>query len=404
MNRVLWIGDLEPWMEEFFITRTFNGLGRITNVKLCRNRAPSGALLGSGYAFVEFATHDEAANVMECVKGLFFITTEGHKLRMNWSTFGFEFKKASDLSSQQNVSSLYIGGLDFHVTEEQLFKLFASKYDTVASSKIVMDTRTGLSKGYGFVRFRCAKEAEKAITQMQGVYLGCKPIKVKASLNSALKLDKGSVPPSASIRQDISVVTMGFGVYIGGLSYCTSEDELATLCGQFGRITRVHMFRDECIGYGEFYQLFHAQQAASVLRAYYGYPTFLLDEVPSGDSLTPAAALQDLLQAAPQLAAQMEPGLEHFKTLLLDLRFVQIFEQILSQGGPIQDFDCTSERMKLEMLDTDKLFYRSPEDSEDPMEAVNQSYAESILGSLRSCRPRIAVSADGGCGFEVNFA
>ena len=54
---------------------------------------------------------------------------------------------------------------------------FEEKYKSVVSAKIVIDTITKLSKGYGFVKFSNHDESIKAINEMNGQYLCGRPIK-----------------------------------------------------------------------------------------------------------------------------------------------------------------------------------------------------------------------------------
>lgn len=58
---------------------------------------------------------------------------------------------------------LYVGGLAYSVTEDELRTMFAQA-GTVASVAIIKDRDTGRSKGFGFVEMSSQAEAEKAIS------------------------------------------------------------------------------------------------------------------------------------------------------------------------------------------------------------------------------------------------
>lgn len=62
---------------------------------------------------------------------------------------------------------LYVGNLPFGATEEALKNLFAEA-GTVQSVKIVVDSYSGRSRGFGFVEMASAPEAEKAISTLNG--------------------------------------------------------------------------------------------------------------------------------------------------------------------------------------------------------------------------------------------
>jgi cold-inducible RNA-binding protein len=62
---------------------------------------------------------------------------------------------------------LYVGGLAYSVTDEQLSALFAGQ-GTVESAQVVMDRDTRRSRGFGFVEMSTPEEAEKAIAALNG--------------------------------------------------------------------------------------------------------------------------------------------------------------------------------------------------------------------------------------------
>ena len=62
---------------------------------------------------------------------------------------------------------LYVGGLAYAVTNDELYDLFAN-YGTVESATVVTDRDTGRSRGFGFVEFSTEEEAQGAIAALDG--------------------------------------------------------------------------------------------------------------------------------------------------------------------------------------------------------------------------------------------
>ena len=62
---------------------------------------------------------------------------------------------------------LYVGGLSYSVTDDQLRQLFAGQ-GTVESAKVITDRDTNRSRGFGFVEMSTQEEAEKAIQALNG--------------------------------------------------------------------------------------------------------------------------------------------------------------------------------------------------------------------------------------------
>ena len=72
---------------------------------------------------------------------------------------------------------LYVGGLPYQVTEEDLIELF-QQVGTVATATVITDRSTGRSKGFGFVEMGDAQEAQDAIARLNGSTLGNRTITV----------------------------------------------------------------------------------------------------------------------------------------------------------------------------------------------------------------------------------
>ena len=65
------------------------------------------------------------------------------------------------------AQKLFVGGLPFSTSNEQLRDLFA-EVGEVASATVVTDRDTGRSKGFGFVEMSSPAEAQAAIEGMNG--------------------------------------------------------------------------------------------------------------------------------------------------------------------------------------------------------------------------------------------
>jgi RNA recognition motif-containing protein len=69
---------------------------------------------------------------------------------------------------EENMNKkIYVGGLAYSVTDEQLQELF-SAHGTVESAKIITDKFTDSSRGFGFVEMSTQEEAERAIAALNG--------------------------------------------------------------------------------------------------------------------------------------------------------------------------------------------------------------------------------------------
>jgi RNA recognition motif-containing protein len=74
-------------------------------------------------------------------------------------------------------SKIYVGGLPYATTEQELSDLF-SAHGSVQSARIIMDKFTGKSKGFGFVEMATADEAQKAIAALNATQLGGRTLTV----------------------------------------------------------------------------------------------------------------------------------------------------------------------------------------------------------------------------------
>src|SRR5262245_49175328 len=103
---------------------------------------------------------------------------------------GFETRPAGTLWRARNLSraiilqtmstKLFVGNLDFKVTENDLQDAFAA-YGTVIEANLVTDRTTGRPRGFAFVTMSSPEDAQKAIEGMNGKDLGGRALTVNAA-------------------------------------------------------------------------------------------------------------------------------------------------------------------------------------------------------------------------------
>lgn len=72
---------------------------------------------------------------------------------------------------------LYVGNLPFDAQESTLTELFGAN-GAVAKVQIITDRETGRSRGFGFVEFEKAEDAQKAIGALNGKEVGGRALTV----------------------------------------------------------------------------------------------------------------------------------------------------------------------------------------------------------------------------------
>lgn len=75
------------------------------------------------------------------------------------------------------MKKLYVGGLSYDVTKEELEKIF-SEHGTVSDAIIITDRDTNRSKGFGFVEMENSDEADNAIKELDGKSIQGRNIRV----------------------------------------------------------------------------------------------------------------------------------------------------------------------------------------------------------------------------------
>ena len=164
----LWMGDIEPWMDESFIIDSFKDYGfKPKNVKLIIDKRLNKL---KNFCFVNFN------NLKEANYALFNLNAK--KIPKTDMFFKLNLTK----NNSENYKNAYVGNLSPQINDFELYNYFKSKYPSVYYASIITDK--GISRGYGFVHFSKEEEYQQCLTEMDGTLFHNKIIKVKQKKNS----------------------------------------------------------------------------------------------------------------------------------------------------------------------------------------------------------------------------
>jgi len=154
-------------------------------------------------------------------------------------------------------TNVFVKYLPSSVDDGGLADLFSS-CGVIRSAKVMVDHQTGLSLGFGFVRFDSPEEAYQAIHKMSGQRVQNKNLLCKLSNCSS-----NSITPEPSSN-----------LYIKPLLPNTRESDLKELFGAFGPIAAAKVMVDKAtgeskqIGFVRFEEVEHASAALHALNGH----------------------------------------------------------------------------------------------------------------------------------------
>lgn len=277
----LWMGELEPWIDENFVRSIWFGMGEQVNVKMIRDKFSGNA----GYCFVDFSNPAAAAKALT-LNGT-MIPNSTRPFKLNWASGGGLADRRDDRGPEY---SIFVGDLGPEVNEYVLVSLFQSRFPSCKSAKIMTDPISGMSRGYGFVRFSDEGDQQRALTEMQGVYCGNRPMRISTATpkNKSAGGGPGMGMPMGG-NGPVGMYSMGappmgyYGapqpmnqftdpnnttVFVGGLSGYVTEDELRSFFQGFGEITYVKIPPGKGCGFVQFVQRHAAEMAINQMQGY----------------------------------------------------------------------------------------------------------------------------------------
>uniref|UniRef100_A0A803M8R2 RRM domain-containing protein n=1 Tax=Chenopodium quinoa TaxID=63459 RepID=A0A803M8R2_CHEQI len=214
----LWyVGNIHPQVTDPLLQEVFSSTGLIEGCKLIRKEK-------SSYGFVDYYDRRSASLAIVSLNGRHLF---GQPIKVNWA---YASSQREDTTNHHNI---FVGDLSPEVTDATLFACF-SAYQSCSDARVMWDQKTGRSRGFGFVSFRSQQDAQSAINDQNGKWLGSRQIRCNwaskgavggddkpiSDTNSAVELPNGSSEEGQEKTNDDAPVNnpQYTTVYVGNLA------------------------------------------------------------------------------------------------------------------------------------------------------------------------------------------
>ncbi|KAJ2727125.1 E3 ubiquitin-protein ligase pub1 [Coemansia sp. Benny D115] len=239
----LYVGNLDPRVTEAILAEVFSAVRPVVTVKIIPDKRQVQG--GLNYGFVEFGNHQDADIALQSMNGRRVFEFE---IRVNWAyTSGGQLHEDTN-----NHFHIFVGDLSAEVNDQVLSKAFGI-YPSMSDARVMWDMTSGKSRGYGFVAFRDRADAEKAIGQMNGEWLGSRAIRVnwanqKASSKARQEMQAQQQQQQQQLSAPLSYEAVrdqtaqyNTTVYVGNLTNYTSQEQLQGIFQPFGYVVEIRM-------------------------------------------------------------------------------------------------------------------------------------------------------------------
>uniref|UniRef100_A0A453BE18 RRM domain-containing protein n=3 Tax=Aegilops tauschii subsp. strangulata TaxID=200361 RepID=A0A453BE18_AEGTS len=234
---------------------------QVTSVKIIRNKHTGQP---EGYGFIEFQSRAAAEYALGTFNGQMMPNVE-QVFKLNWASCSAGDKRGDDGSDH----TIFVGDLAADVTDAMLEEIFKATYPSVKGANVVTDRATGRSKGYGFVRFGDLNEQTRAMTEMNGVTLSTRQMRIGPAAN---KKNMGTQQTYSTNGYQSSQVNEAANdpnnttIFVGGLDSNIDENYLRQVFTPYGEVGYVKIPVGKRCGFVQFTSRACAEQAISALN------------------------------------------------------------------------------------------------------------------------------------------
>jgi nucleolysin TIA-1/TIAR len=232
--RSLYIGNLSEKVSEGLLYEIFAAIGPVEACKLIKDKVSGQS---AGYGFIDYYDHYTAGLALQQFNGRHLY---GLEIKVNWA---FASGQKEDTSSHFHI---FVGDLSPEIDDRALYNAFAA-FGTISDARVMWDQNTGRSRGYGFVAYRKKEDAQRALTEMNGEWLGSRAIRCNWANQKG-----GTTPDDHAHSSGLDygqVVTQtpasNTTVYIGNVTPDVTEHMLRTNFLEYGVIEEIKLQVDK---------------------------------------------------------------------------------------------------------------------------------------------------------------
>ncbi|PPQ78912.1 hypothetical protein CVT25_002372 [Psilocybe cyanescens] len=208
----LWWSELEPWMDEEYVKQVCGLMNWDPASIKVPHPAPdptTGQQANNpGYCFLTFPSPSHAASVLAQITkgGPLPMPNSSKPFVMNWASSATSASPMASTFPATTISqpaavtqqypkeySIFVGDLAPETSNSDLVAVFRNPvlglrndrepkfirpFLSCKSAKIMLDPSTGVSRGYGFVRFTDEADQQRALIEMHGLYCLSRPMRI----------------------------------------------------------------------------------------------------------------------------------------------------------------------------------------------------------------------------------
>lgn len=175
----LYVGNLPFAMTSSQLAEIFGEAGHVVNVEIVYDRVTGRS---RGFAFVTMGNVQEAKGAIRMFEGS---QIGGRAVKVNFPEVPRGGEKeviAAKVRSGykgfvDTPHKIYVGNLGWGVTSQELTQVFADQ-PGLLSAKVIYDRNSGRSRGFGFVTFASAEEAESALSAKNELEVEGRPLRL----------------------------------------------------------------------------------------------------------------------------------------------------------------------------------------------------------------------------------